>query len=76
LKLDSLVDWERRDRRSGMSVGLDPLRDLLNRLGQPQCQFRTVHVAGTRAKGSVAALIEAGLNRAGVSVGRLLIAPY
>ncbi|MEP9380137.1 Mur ligase family protein [Aquabacter sp. CN5-332] len=53
-----------------MPVVLDPLRDLLDRVGNPQLAFRTVHVAGTKGKGSVAALIEAGLHRAGLKVGR------
>jgi dihydrofolate synthase/folylpolyglutamate synthase len=70
LKLDGVTDWERRDRGSGMLVGLEPLRDLLDHLGRPQHSFRTVHVAGTKGKGSVAALIEAGLHRAGLRVGR------
>jgi len=69
-QLDGVVDWERRDRRAGMPVGLDPLRDLLDHLGQPQRRFRTVHVAGTKGKGSVSALVEAGLHRAGFAVGR------
>jgi dihydrofolate synthase / folylpolyglutamate synthase len=69
-KLNGVTDWERRDRRNGMPVGLDPLHDLLDHLGQPQQRFRTVHVAGTKGKGSVAALIEAGLHRAGLDVGR------
>ena len=70
LKLDGVTDWERRDRGSSMPVGLEPLRDLLDHLGRPQRRFRTVHVAGSKGKGSVAALIEAGLHRAGLRVGR------
>jgi dihydrofolate synthase / folylpolyglutamate synthase len=45
-----------------MSVDLAPLRDLLHRLKNPQKQFRTIHIAGTKGKGSVGALIEAGLH--------------
>src|ERR1700730_9082868 len=62
-RYDGLVDWELRDR-SAMSVDLAPLRDLLNHLNNPQKQFRTIHIAGTKGKGSVGALIEAGLDRA------------
>src|SRR5262249_25868140 len=69
LKYDGLVDWERRDR-STMNVELAPLRDLLHQLNNPQKQFRTVHIAGTKGKGSVGALIEAGLDRAGIVCGR------
>ncbi|MGO9423333.1 bifunctional folylpolyglutamate synthase/dihydrofolate synthase [Roseiarcus sp.] len=68
-RLDALTDWERRPR-SRMRVGLEPARDLAARLGDPQKAFRAVHVAGTKGKGSVSALIEAGLTRAGLRVGR------
>ena len=59
-RLDALTDWERRPRNR-MRVGLEPARDLAARLGDPQTAFRAVHVAGTKGKGSVAALIEAAL---------------
>jgi len=68
-KYDRLVDWERRDR-SAMKVDLAPLRDLLLQLNNPQKKFRTIHIAGTKGKGSVGALIEAGLHRAGLACGR------
>ena len=68
-RLDKLTDWERRPRGT-MRVGLEPMIDLARRLGDPQNSFRSIHVAGTKGKGSVSALIEAALVRAGVSVGR------
>src|SRR5208283_3282076 len=68
-RLDALTDWERRPR-SRMRVGLEPARDLAARLGDPEKAFRAVHVGGTKGKGSVSALIEAALVRAGLSVGR------
>jgi dihydrofolate synthase / folylpolyglutamate synthase len=68
-KYDELVDWELQNR-SAMNVEVAPLRDLLQHLKNPQRQFRTVHIAGTKGKGSVGALIEAGLDRAGVVCGR------
>ena len=68
-RLDALTDWERRPR-SKMRVGLEPMRDLAARLGEPEKSFRSIHVAGTKGKGSVSALIEAALVRAGVRVGR------
>ena len=68
-RLDALTDWERRPR-SKMRVGLEPMRDLAERLGDPQKSFRSIHVAGTKGKGSVSALIEAALVRAGLRVGR------
>ncbi len=68
-RLDTLTDWERRPRNR-MRVGLEPARDLAARLGDPHKAFRVIHVAGTKGKGSVAALIEAALARAELSVGR------
>ena len=68
-RLDALTDWERRPRGT-MRVGLAPMLDLAARLGDPQKAFRSIHVAGTKGKGSVSALIEAALARAGLCVGR------
>jgi dihydrofolate synthase / folylpolyglutamate synthase len=68
-RLDALTDWERRPRNT-MRVGLEPMQDLAARLGEPQRSFRSIHVAGTKGKGSVSALIEAALAHAGLRVGR------
>src|ERR1700746_1034266 len=68
-KYDRLVNWERRDR-SAVNVDLAPLRDFMLQLNNPQKKFRTIHIAGTKGKGSVGALIEAGLHRAGLACGR------
>lgn len=66
--LDARIDWERRDR-GGMRVDTGPSLDLCARLGDPQLALRTVHVGGTKGKGSVASLIAAGLQAAGWRVG-------
>ncbi|MGE5723420.1 MAG: bifunctional folylpolyglutamate synthase/dihydrofolate synthase [Sphingomonadales bacterium] len=68
-RLDRLTNWEQRPRGE-MRVGLEPMRDLAARAGDPQKAFGTVHVAGTKGKGSVCALIEAALLRAGIRAGR------
>ena len=67
-RLDALSDWEKRPRHR-MRPTLDPVRDLLQRLGHRQASAGVVHVAGSKGKGSVAALVAAGLWRAGRSVG-------
>ena len=48
-----------------MKVTVDPARELLERLGSPHASLRVVHVAGTKGKGSVAAIVAAALRRAG-----------
>ena len=68
-RLDALTDWERRPR-GAMRVDLEPMRDLAGRLDHPERAFRAIHVAGTKGKGSVSALIEAALASAGLKVGR------
>jgi len=68
-RLDALVNWERRDRDAGMRTSLEPITGLLARLGDPQRSFRAVHVTGTKGKGTTAALIEAGMRRAGIATG-------
>ena len=68
-RMQALVDWERADR-ARMRVDLAPELDLVERLGSPHLRLRTVHVTGTKGKGSVCALIEAGLLNAGLQVGR------
>ena len=53
-RLDTLTNWEARPR-AGMRVGLEPMLDLMARLGDPHRAFRSLHVAGTKGKGSVSA---------------------
>ena len=69
--LASRIDYERtcavpyhqRDFR------LDRMRDLLARLGDPHDALRIVHVAGTKGKGSTAAMVAAVLSAAGYKTG-------
>lgn len=68
-RLDARINWERTDR-GAMRMDLGPMIDLVGRLGSPHRGFRAVHVGGTKGKGSVAALIAAGLEAAGLRVGR------
>lgn len=67
-RLDRLINWERRDR-GGMDRSLDPVLDVLERVGDPQDAWPSVLVAGTKGKGSVCALVAAALERAGLRVG-------
>lgn len=48
---------------------LDRMRELLARLGDPARALRIVHVAGTKGKGSTAAMIAAMLSAAGYRTG-------
>ncbi|MEX0613266.1 MAG: Mur ligase family protein, partial [Pirellulales bacterium] len=48
---------------------LDRMRQLLTRLGQPDAGMKIVHVAGTKGKGSTAAMIAGMLTAAGYRTG-------
>ena len=56
-------------RRFGMKLGLEPMRIMATRLGQPQDGLRFIHLAGSNGKGSTAAFLESCLRSAGHRVG-------
>ena len=49
---------------------LKHVEELLNRMGNPQLAARTIHIAGTKGKGSVAAMIAQVLSASGYKTGR------
>lgn len=62
-------------QRYGSVLGLDNMREMLNRLGNPQDSLKFIHVAGTNGKGSVLAYIATVLKCAGYRVGRYVSPP-
>lgn len=59
----------------GSRPGLDRMRELLRRMGNPQDKLRYIHVAGTNGKGSVCAVLSSVLAAAGYKTG-LFVSPY
>ena len=53
----------------GSRLGLDRVRELLAKLGDPQKSLKFVHIAGTNGKGSTAAMLAAILEKAGCRAG-------
>ena len=71
-QLLTLVDHERNlgtGPRQKAIYDLTRMEALLGRLGSPQNQVPAVHIAGTKGKGSTAALCDAALHAAGLSTG-------
>jgi dihydrofolate synthase/folylpolyglutamate synthase len=68
------INYEQRSPRPG-DLRLDRMRALLRLLGDPQDRLRIVHVAGSKGKGSTAALLAAVLGRAGYRTG-LFTSPH
>lgn len=69
--LYSFVDYSltRNLRNLPEKFNLDRMRALMQRLGNPDQKFPVIHVAGTKGKGSTAALIAGALQAAGYRVG-------
>ncbi len=66
------TDYERmvKPRAAATSIfGLGRMNQLLDYLEHPELRLRVVHVAGTKGKGSTAAMTAAILQRAGARVG-------
>lgn len=70
------IDYERRvPRHTGRDFKLDRMAELLRRLGDPQDRIPAVHIAGTKGKGSTAAMTAAMLTAAGYRTG-LFTSPH
>ena len=55
--------------KSGIKLGLDNTRKLLEAVGNPHDELRFIHVAGTNGKGSVCTLLAAALHGCGYRTG-------
>ena len=69
--LYSLADYEkvRIERYTPETLDLSRVERLLAAVGNPHTRFPTVHIAGTKGKGSTAAMSEACLRAAGYRIG-------
>ncbi len=66
---DPLIDWLFQLQGPSLKWDNETVRAFAARLGHPERSFRSVHIAGTNGKGSVAAMLH-GIGRAsGLSVG-------
>jgi len=67
--LNRFTDYERMAAPGRPRYTLDRMRSLVAALGHPERSFRSLHVAGTKGKGSVAHMAEAILREAGFRTG-------
>ena len=68
--LDSFVNYESRDGYDYReSFKLDRMRQLASALGNPQKYFKSIHIAGTKGKGSTSAIVYSILKEAGYKTG-------
>jgi len=75
--LNSFVNYEQIPGITYAQPGysLNHVEELLNRMGNPHLSARTIHIAGTKGKGSVAAMTAQVLTGSGYETG-LYISPH
>lgn len=64
-----------KEGKAALKIGLNNIIAFCEKLGQPQHQFKSVHVAGTNGKGSTSHTLAAILQSAGYKVG-LFTSPH
>ena len=69
--LNQFINYERSQpqRYAPETLSLDRVNHLLDRLGRPDRAYRAIHIAGTKGKGSTAAMIKSSLRAAGYRTG-------
>ena len=60
------LEWLFALEQFGIKFGLGNIQAIVAALGHPEHAFRSLHIAGTNGKGSVAAMADAALRAAGV----------
>ncbi|MCL2711824.1 MAG: bifunctional folylpolyglutamate synthase/dihydrofolate synthase, partial [Methanomassiliicoccaceae archaeon] len=63
------TEWMNGFGMNRMRFGLECITELLKRLGDPQNNFKAIHIAGSDGKGSTCAMLYSILMNANISVG-------
>lgn len=69
MKYEEAVEYLLQIPKFSKKTSKENLLELLNRLGNPQEQMKTIHVAGTNGKGSVCAFLESVLRQDNRQIG-------
>lgn len=72
MKEREVMEYLERINTLGIVPGLESIRELCGRLGNPQKALKFIHVAGTNGKGSVSAYMASALKAGGYRVGRYI----
>ena len=76
--LSQFIDYERlllQPQQMDTRFDLSDFAEFLSRLGNPQTRFASIHIAGTKGKGSTAAILASVLSAAGYRTG-LFASPH
>lgn len=69
MSYSSVIEYLFTLQKHGIKLGLETMRILLDRIGNPHRSLRVLHIGGTNGKGSTAALVASVLQRSGRRVG-------
>lgn len=69
MKYQDAINYIEKCAAYGIVPGLETIRELLSRLGNPQNDLKVIHIAGTNGKGSVLAFLSTILKENGYKVG-------
>ncbi|MFM8364815.1 MAG: bifunctional folylpolyglutamate synthase/dihydrofolate synthase, partial [Verrucomicrobiota bacterium] len=69
MTLQEALDWLHGSQATGIKLGLENTHRLLAALDHPERKTKFLHVAGTNGKGSVCAMLDSVLRRAGFRTG-------
>jgi len=67
--LDSFINYEKDPDFSYANIKIERMHKLLDNIGNPQNTFKSIHIAGTKGKGSTCAFIFSILKEYGLKVG-------
>ncbi len=70
MELERLLDELYSYSMHGIKLGLENIKTLCKELGEPQKDYKIIHIAGTNGKGSTSTTIETILLEAGYKVGK------
>lgn len=69
MEYNDFTGWMFGLERFGIKLGLENISEFLSRIGNPERDFKSVHVTGTNGKGSVCVLVSEILRKHGLNVG-------
>ncbi|HEU5406584.1 MAG TPA: Mur ligase family protein, partial [Nitrospira sp.] len=69
MSYSSVIEYLFALQKHGIKLGLETMRILLDRIGNPHRSLRVLHIGGTNGKGSTAAMVASVLQRSGRRVG-------
>ena len=70
MNYEEAMNFIQNTNKFGSVLGLDNIKELLKRLGNPQDQLKVVHIAGTNGKGSTLAFLAGVFRESGYRAGR------